>query len=193
MSTRFAALLAGLILAGPATALAHTGVAPANGFVAGFMHPVTGLDHVLAMVAVGLWAAQIGGRALWIVPATFVVVMLLGGLLGMAAVTVPVVELGIVGSVLVLGGLVALGRSLPLWLAAAVVGLFAVFHGHAHGTEMPVAASGLLYGMGFALATALLHAAGLAMGFAAQALQSRPLVRIGGGAIAATGLVLLVA
>lgn len=132
------------------------------------MHPVAGLDHVLAMVAVGLWAAQIGGRAMWIVPATFV-------------------------GVLVLGGLVALGRSLPLWLAAAVVGLFAVFHGHAHGTEMPVAADGLLYGMGFALATALLHATGLALGCAAQALQSRPLVRIGGGAIAAAGLVLLVA
>jgi urease accessory protein len=193
MRNRLAVLLAGLVLAMPGAALAHTGVAPASGFAAGFLHPVAGLDHVLAMVAVGLWAAQIGGRALWIVPATFVTVMIAGAVLGMAAVTVPVVELGIIGSVLVLGGLVALGRALPLVLAAAVVGLFAAFHGVAHGTEMPVAASGLLYGLGFALATTLLHAAGLALGFAAQALQSRPLVRIGGGAIAATGLVLLVA
>lgn len=185
-TTALAALLT--LAAGPA--LAHTGVGTASGFAAGFAHPVGGLDHVLAMVAVGILAAQQGGRALWLVPAAFVGMMIVGGALGVASVPVPFVELGIVGSVVVLGAVIAVGRRLPVALAMALAGLFAVFHGHAHGTEMPLAASGLAYGAGFVLATAMLHAAGIGLGIGAMK-AARPLAfRLGGGAIALAGLAL---
>jgi len=191
-SIGLAVVAAPLALAAGA-AEAHTGVGATSGFAAGITHPIFGADHLLAMIAVGLWAALLGGRAMWLVPATFVGVMTAGGLLAMAGLGLPVVEVMILASVVVLGVLVAARVTVPTAAGMAVVAAFALFHGFAHGAEMPAAASGLAYGLGFALATALLHAAGLAMGFAARALQSRPLVRIGGGAIAATGLVLLVA
>lgn len=180
-------------------ALAHTGVGPAAGLFSGFGHPIGGLDHLLAMVAVGLLAAQgaatSGQRALWAVPAAFVGLMVIGGVLGMSGVPVPMVELGIVGSVLVLGVVIAVGRHLPLGAAMALVGVLAIFHGHAHGTEMPLAANGMLYGLGFAVATSLLHAAGIGLGLAAARLDEKraPLIiRAGGGAIATAGLALMV-
>ena len=167
MRTRLtaAALIAALALL-PTAALARPGIGHPHGFVHGFAHPLGGLDHVLAMVAVGLFAWQLGGRALWLVPATFVLVMALGGALGIAGVAVPGVEIGIVASVIVLGAIVALRVKTPLAIATGLVALFAIFHGHAHGTEMPLDASGAVYAAGFLLATALLHAAGIALGFA---------------------------
>ena len=149
----------------PTAALAHTGAGSASGFFQGFAHPVGGLDHVLAMVTVGLLAWQLGGRALWLVPAAFVAAMALGGWLGIAGIALPHVELGIALSVVVLGAVVALGIKAPLAVAMGLAGLFAVFHGHAHGAEMPHDATGTAYAAGFLMATALLHLSGIALGF----------------------------
>lgn len=184
--------LAGLLVATPAAA--HTGVGATAGFTHGFLHPVGGLDHVLAMVAVGLFAWLLSGRALWLVPAAFVVMMAAGGALGMLAVGVPYVETGIALSVIVIGGMVALGKSLPLAVAVAVVGAFAIFHGHAHGTEMPETMSGLAYGVGFMTATALLHGAGILAGIGlgkASAAHGARFVRAGGALTSVAGLGLL--
>lgn len=178
----------------PAAAFAHTGVGETSGFAHGFMHPIGGLDHVLAMVMVGVLAAQIGGRALWLVPATFVAVMALGGALGVAGLPLPFVEIGIALSVVVLGGMVALRRETSMLAAAGIVGLFAVFHGYAHGAEMPVDASGLSYAAGFMAATALLHAAGIGLGMAITRLSTvtgPALVRSAGALAAVAGLGLL--
>ncbi|WP_049733819.1 HupE/UreJ family protein [Rhizobium ecuadorense] len=158
-------LLALAAAALPAVAYAHTGVGQTSGFVHGFSHPVSGLDHVLAMVMVGVFAFQLGGRATWLVPATFVLVMALGGALGVAGVNLPFVETGIALSVVVLGAIVALNVKAPTALAMGVVGLFAIFHGHAHGAEMPEDAGGAAYAAGFMIATAFLHAAGLGLGY----------------------------
>lgn len=176
-----AVLMAGLVL--PAVADAHTFGAHDAGFVHGFLHPVGGWDHLLAMVAVGLWAAQRGGAALWALPAAFVTAMIGGGLLGMAGIGLPAVELGIAGSVIVLGALIAAQSRLSLPVSLAAVALFALFHGHAHGAEMPEAAQPLLYGLGFALATALLHGAGVAV-----ALSLRGFAREGKGGLVLRGL-----
>jgi len=159
------AVLAGTLALAPAAAFAHPGHGDAHGFSHGFLHPIGGLDHVLAMVAVGIFAATLSGRALWAVPATFVALMAVGGAAGMAGIGVPFVELGIALSIVVLGAAVALGwKNWPLGAAMALVGFFAIFHGHAHGTEMPTDTSGLSYAAGFMLATALLHAAGIGLG-----------------------------
>ncbi|GGE30270.1 urease accessory protein UreJ [Agaricicola taiwanensis] len=182
--------LAGLLAITASPALAHTGVGGAHGFIHGFEHPIGGLDHILAMVTVGLLASMLGGRALWLVPLSFVGMMIVGGALGMAGVEVPFVELGIVGSVIVLGATVALGRPWPLALAMGLVGIFAIFHGHAHGVEMPLDAGALGYGLGFALATALLHAAGIGLGYF---LGRTPVAsRLAGSAVALAGVVLLI-
>tara|TARA_Y100000813_G_scaffold185415_1_gene157272 strand:- start:242 stop:832 length:591 start_codon:yes stop_codon:yes gene_type:complete len=189
-----AALMLSILAAGPA--LAHTGAGSVSGFAAGFGHPIGGLDHILAMVAVGVLAAQMGGRALWLVPAAFVAMMIAGGLAAVSGIALPMVEIGIVGSVVVLGAVIAFGRKMPVVLAMAVVGAMAVFHGHAHGTEMPVSASGLEYGLGFALATALLHAAGIGAALTAAQANAKiaPLaLRASGGAIALAGMALFVA
>jgi urease accessory protein len=180
----------GLALLAQTSLMAHTGVGAVSGFAAGFGHPIGGLDHVLAMVAVGLWAAQMGGRALWAVPAAFVGMMLFGGFLGVSHVAVPFIEAGIVVSVIVLGALVAAGVRVPTAAAAAIVGALAIFHGHAHGAEMPVDAGGLMYGAGFALATALLHGTGIAAGLGLNRVAVERFVRMGGGAIAAGGVLL---
>ena len=175
----------------PTLAQAHPGFpGHSHGFANGLAHPVTGLDHICAMVAVGLWAAQRGGRALWLVPSVFVLVMALGGALGMAAVPIPFVEPGIAASVLVLGVLIAAAVRLPLPASALVVGVFAIFHGYAHGAEMPGSASGLAYGFGFVAATASLHLSGIGLGLLAQRFASARLVRYAGGAIAACGVYL---
>jgi urease accessory protein len=182
-------------------ALAHTGghaAAAGAGFWSGLGHPFGGLDHVLAMVVVGLLAAALGGRALWLVPGAFLATMAAGGLAGMAGWPPPYVELGIAGSVVVLGALVAAAPSarLPALAAALVVGALATFHGHAHGTEAPSAAAvPWLYALGFVLATAALHAAGIGLGLLlgrSGAVASLPLLRLGGGAIAAAGVLLLI-
>lgn len=192
--SRTAALSLALTAFLPTAAFAHTGAGNTSGFVNGFMHPVGGLDHVLAMVAVGLLAARLGGRALWAVPLAFVTMMIVGGMAGVAGVPLPFVEQGITGSIIVLGFVIALGSQLSTPVAMALAGFFAIFHGHAHGTEMPVDVAGVAYGAGFATATALLHGAGLALGFAANWVAgawSDRASRIAGGAVAATGLGLM--
>ena len=170
---------------------AHPGIpGHTHGLANGLAHPLTRLDRICAMVAVGLWAAQRGGRAPWLVPSVFVSVMLLGGAPGMAAVSIPFVEPGIVASVLVSGVMVAAAVRLPLPVSALLVGMFALFHGYAHGAEMPGSASGLACGLGFVAATAGLHLLGIGPGLLAQRLGSAWLVRYGGGAIAACGVYL---
>jgi urease accessory protein len=161
------ALLPGLLILLPATAFAHPGHGAASGFGFGLLHPVTGLDHVLAMVAVGMLGVQIGGRAIWALPLTFMSIMLVGGVMALAGpFALPAVELGILLSVVVLGGLIALGRPLPQALALGLVALFALFHGHAHGAEAPTTVTGLLYGLGFLAATGILHAGGIGLALA---------------------------
>ena len=175
-------------------ALAHTGVGATAGFAAGFSHPIGGLDHILAMVGVGLFAWMLKGRALWLVPAAFVAMMAVGGVLGIFQVPVPMVELGIALSIVVIGGLVALGKSIPVAAAMAIVGVFAIFHGHAHGTEMPETMSGLSYGIGFMAATALLHAFGIGAGFAIGKIgetRGFQMARVGGAAMAAVGVAIV--
>lgn len=178
----------------PTAAWAHVGAGSTSGFAHGFVHPMTGIDHVLAMVAVGMFAANLGGRALWAVPLSFVSVMAVGGALGIAGVELPFVEAGIAASVIVLGLAVALQWKWPVAAAMALVGIFAVFHGHAHGAEMPVDASGLEYGLGFMLATALLHGVGFGLGIAVarfgRAYAPR-VVQFGGGAMALAGVGIL--
>ncbi|MEO6054363.1 MAG: HupE/UreJ family protein, partial [Chthoniobacterales bacterium] len=144
--------VAALCLLVPSLVHAHVGVGATNGFEHGFTHPLTGLDHICAMLAVGLWAAQMGGRAIWAVPLTFVSVMAVGGMLGMSGIALPFTEQGIILSVLTLGVLIAASARLPLVASMIIVGLFAIFHGHAHGAEMPETASGVLYAGGFILA-----------------------------------------
>jgi urease accessory protein len=178
----------------PTAALAHTGVGDTSGFMHGFAHPISGLDHILAMVMVGVFAWQLGGRALWLVPATFVLVMALGGVLGVAGIAVPYVETGIALSVVVLGAVVALGVKAPVAAAMGLVGLFAIFHGHAHGAEMPEDAGGLTYAAGFMIATALLHAAGMGIGLLigkASESHGQVVVRSAGGVAAVAGVGLL--
>ncbi len=180
---------AALLVAGPA--FAHTGIGDTAGLAAGFMHPILGADHVLAMVTVGLFAAALGGRALWAVPTAFVVMMVAGGLMGILGVAVPFVEAGIAASIVVVGAAIALGWRWPVPAAMALVGAFAIFHGHAHGTEMDAGHGAVLYSLGFATATALLHAAGLGLGLSVFA---RPaLIRIAGALVAAAGLILAAA
>ncbi len=186
--------VAALLAFTPGVAFAHTGVGDASGAVHGFFHPVSGIDHILAMVAVGVFAYQLGGRALWLVPATFVSVMALGGALGMAGVEIPYIETGIAVSVVVLGAIIALGIKAPVAIAMAIVGVFAVFHGHAHGAEMPTDAPGLSYGLGFMTGTALLHGAGLALGFFIGRIgeaRGALLVRAAGALTCIAGLVLV--
>lgn len=176
----------------PAAASAHTGVGDASGMAHGFLHPIGGMDHVLAMISVGFFAYMLGGRALLLVPAAFVAMMAAGGALGMAGAPVPFVELGIGLSIMVIGMAAALGRRMPTASAMALVGIFAVFHGAAHGAEMPQDSSGLAYAAGFMLATALLHGAGIAACFAAARLSGGlPAARIGGGAVALAGAAML--
>ncbi|WP_420133583.1 HupE/UreJ family protein [Rhodopseudomonas sp.] len=184
-----ACLVATLAACVPGLAEAHTGVylVSTDGATAGFAHPLLGADHLLAMVAVGLWAASLGGRARWQVPASFVVLMTFGAALGGQGLALPAVEPMIALSVIALGGLIALSVRIPVAAAAALVALFGLFHGAAHGAEMPVMASPLAYGAGFIAATALLHGIGLALG---ALLPRAPVAKLAGGAIAAAGVAL---
>lgn len=164
------------------------GTGPWAAFVSGILHPLTGPDHVIAMVAVGLWGAVLGAPALWLLPVVFPLVMALGGALALLGLPLPGVEIGIALSGLVLGVAVALRWRAPLWVAALVVGAFAVFHGHAHGTELPQAANPLVYSAGFVIATGLLHLAGVAFGSLARSARGWVALRAAGGLIAVGGL-----
>lgn len=182
----FTALLLGA--AGPA--LAHTGVGSVHGFTAGLAHPLAGADHLLAMLAVGLWAGLVGGRARLAYPLAFVAMMVVSGLWGMSGAALPGVEIGIAVSVITLGLAIALKAAPPLAAGTAACALFAIFHGHAHGAELPEGASSLGYALGFVLSTVALHGAGLAL---AGVLAARaPLVaRIAGGGLALAGVAIL--
>jgi urease accessory protein len=170
----------------PKIASAHTGVGDVTGFWHGLEHPIGGLDHILAMVAVGLWAAQMGGKALWIVPGAFVTAMVGSSILGHFAIPLPGVEQGILASDFILGLLLLFSARLPLALSAEIVAILAIFHGYAHGAEMPETASGLAYGLGFIVSTAFLHLAGIGIGLGIDRYQPKLqqlLFRIGGGAV----------
>ena len=180
-SAVFVALLA-------APAFAHTGVGLTGGLLSGLEHPITGLDHVVAMVAVGLWGAFLGRPAIWILPVVFPLVMAFGGALGVLAVPLPYVEAGIGLSGLLLGLAVAFAAKPPIYVSAIIVGVFAIFHGHAHGAELPEAANPFSYALGFVVATGLLHIAGIAFGYLARWPMGKMAVRAGGGAIALAGL-----
>jgi urease accessory protein len=175
-------------------AQAHTeGAAGIGGdLLAGMLHPLLGLDHLVAMVAVGLWGAFLGAPAIWLLPVVFPLVMAFGGVLGMAHVPLPSVEVGIAFSGMVLGLMVALAARPPLWVAALIVGAFAIFHGHAHGAELPAAASPLAYSAGFVVSTGLLHVAGIALGALVRWPLGRWVVRGVGALIALVGLAFLV-
>jgi urease accessory protein len=187
-----AALAAVATAAFSTSALAHVGDHSHMSFAEGLLHPFSGLDHVLAMVAVGLWASQLGGRALWLLPLTFPAVMALGAAFGISGVVLPWVEIGIAGSVLVLGAAVALALRPSLAVSVLMIGLFALLHGYSHGVELPANVSALSYGMGFIAATLVLHMIGIGLGLLAGRIPVRFVARTAGGAIACVGLVLLV-
>lgn len=170
---------------------AHAGHGSSSGFFHGLMHPVGGLDHILAMVAVGVWAAMLGGRAVWLVPASFISVMALGGALGIAGLEIPMLEQGIGASVVVLGLLIAIAAKVPVGVASMVVGFFALFHGSAHGAEMPFAESGIAYGAGFLIATALLHLCGVGLGVLLERFSAPVICRTAGAAVAIAGGLML--
>jgi urease accessory protein len=182
-------LATGLFLL-PTTALAHPSLTHhVHGFMAGVSHPLTGLDHLLAMLSVGLWASQKGGRAMWIWPAAFVIAMIAGGFMGMAGISLPLVEPAIIVSLLVPGVAIAATLMLPTVAGVVLIALFGLFHGSAHGLEAPASGAGL-YAMGFVLSTITLHVMGLALGLSAQKMRRQVLVRAGAALIAATGLVM---
>ena len=187
MSAKRLCLSAILLLAAAMPAYAHVGIGTTSSFMAGFMHPLSGLDHMTVMIAVGLWAALKGGKAIWAWPAAFVGVMVVGGAFGMLHMPLPFVEPGILASVVALGLLVALAVDLPVSAGVAIIALFALFHGHAHGTEVPESAGGLEYMAGFAITTALLHAVGIAAGLG-LGIRFRGLARAAGAACAAIGV-----
>jgi urease accessory protein len=174
----------------PSISYAHAGFGTFSGFGDGFGHPFSGADHILAMVAVGIWAFQSGGRGVLLIPAAFLGMMVVGGILGFAGVKLPLVEQGIFISILAFGVLIAAAARFPLVVGMMVTGAFALFHGHSHGTEIPAAASGLYYGSGFVFATAALHLAGIAGASALSLMQPKSLlVRFSGAAIALAGII----
>lgn len=188
--TRLAVLTLPLLVLA-AQAGAHTGEGIDTGFASGFWHPIYGWDHVVAMVAVGLWGAFLGAPAIWILPVVFPLVMAVGGALGVMGVPIPLIETGIALSGVVLGLLIAFAVRAPIWVAAVIVGVFAIFHGHAHGTELPEAFSPYGYAVGFVIGTGLLHMAGIALGFLTGSGAGRMAVRGTGGVIALVGAAFL--
>ena len=172
-------------------AFAHVERGEAYGLLSGFQHPISGLDHVLAMIAVGLWGAQLGAPAIWVLPVAFPLVMAMGGTLALLGIPVPGVEYGIAASAIVLGSAVASEARPPLVIAALLVGCFAIFHGHAHGTELPPGQSALLYSIGFVVATGCLHAVGIGIGTIQRLTWGRRLLRGAGAAVAFAGALFL--
>lgn len=176
----------------PLSALAHVGSGDAGGFLIGFQHPVSGWDHVLAMLAVGLWGAQLGAPAVWILPVVFPMMMAMGGMLGLMGIPLPGVEAGIAISAVVLGFMVLTEARLKIQLAMVIVAFFAIFHGHAHGTELPAGQSGLLYSIGFVAATGCLHGAGITIGLIHRWPFGRLVLRTAGSMVCAAGIYFLV-
>jgi urease accessory protein len=172
-------------------ALAHTKGGEGTGFVAGLAHPISGLDHVLAMIAVGLWGAQLGPPAVWLLPVTFPMVMAFGGTLGLVGVKIPGIEIGIALSAIGLGAAVLFEAKPKLAVAATLVGFFAIFHGHAHGAELPPGGNAILYSIGFVIATGLLHATGIGIGLIHRWPAGRTVLRCAGAAVALAGLAFL--
>lgn len=188
MKTRTFITFSTLLLLFATGAHAHDGTGITGGFSSGFMHPILGWDHVIAMVAVGLWGAFLGRPAIWVLPVVFPLVMAMGGALGVLGISLPAVETGIAVSAVVLGAMVAFALRPPIWIAAVIVGAFAIFHGHAHGTELPNAASPLAYSMGFVLSTGLLHVCGIVLGLLVRWPAGKVAVQAGGGLIALAGI-----
>jgi urease accessory protein len=188
---RVGAAVALALVLSPVAAFGHQEAGQAAGLLAGLSHPVSGLDHVLAMIAVGLWGAVLGPPAIWVLPVAFPMVMAFGGLMGLLGFPLPGVEIGIAVSAVVLGALVLAEVRPPLWLAALIVAFFAIFHGHAHGRELPQGTSALLYSLGFVVATGLLHAFGILLGVAHRWAAGRRLVQLAGGGVALAGLFFL--
>lgn len=185
-------IAAGALLLYPLMAFAHIGQGDiGGGFIAGVAHPVFGLDHVVAMVAVGIWGAQLGAPAIWALPVTFPLVMAMGGVLGALGLPVPGIEIGIAGSAIGLGAMILLAARPPLWIAAVLVGVFAIFHGYAHGAELPESANVIAYAVGFVVATGTLHALGILVGVANRWRRGAQALRAGGGLIAACGVYFL--
>jgi len=184
-----ATLLALVIASAPVHAHVQTG--EASGFLTGVGHPVSGLDHVVAMIAVGLWGAQLDAPALWLLPVTFPMMMALGGLVGLLGVALPGLEVGIAASAVVLGLVVMFALRPPLAVAVALVAVFAIFHGHAHGTELPPGQSALLYSMGFVVATGCLHGVGIAIGVIHRWRWGQTLLRAVGAVVALAGIVFM--
>jgi len=184
-------MLSALCLFWAPSVQAHVEQGQAVGFVTGLEHPWSGLDHVLAMIAVGIWGAQLGNPALWLLPVTFPMVMSLGAMMGLLGIPLPGIEIGIAVSAILLG-IMVLGEIKPaMYIAAAMVGFFAIFHGHAHGTELPPGQSGLLYSMGFVIATGCLHGIGIALGLIHRWPLGKMALRGAGAFIAAMGFFFL--
>ncbi len=184
-------LLAVLLLSFSLPARAHEETGQAAGLLAGLSHPVSGLDHVLAMIAVGLWGAQLGAPAIWVLPVAFPMVMAMGGTAGLVGIPLPGVEIGIAISAIALGAAVLREARPPLPLAALLVAFFAIFHGHAHGTELPEGTSGLLYSVGFVVATGTLHGIGIAIGLVHRWRTGQVAIRAAGAGVALAGLYFL--
>jgi urease accessory protein len=193
MTSRIAILVCLVVVAGLAggPASAHTGGGVSGGLLGGFTHPLFGPDHIAAMVAVGLWGAFLGPPAIWLLPIVFPLVMAVGGVIGILGVPLPDVERAIAGSAIVLGLTVALALRAPLWFAAALVGFFAIFHGYAHGAELPPGSNAVAFSVGFVVATGLLHLAGIAFGLLTRWRLGAIAVRALGGVIAIAGAVFL--
>jgi urease accessory protein len=188
------AALALLCCLGSPAAFAHVGQGDiAGGFASGFVHPINGWDHVLAMVAVGIWGAQLGRPAIWALPVTFPMVMAFGGVLGAFGIAIPGIEVGIAFSALALGTAIAFAARPPLAVAAVIVAIFAVFHGHAHGTELPESANAMAYSLGFVMATGLLHACGILIGEVNRRQYGTYVLRVMGAMIGAGGVYFLFA
>jgi urease accessory protein len=175
----------------PDSASAHVQGSDAVGFVTGLLHPVSGLDHVLALIAVGLWGAQLGQPAVWLLPVTFPMVMAFGGMLALIGIPLPGIEVGIAASAIILGIAVLREARPRLAVAAFVIALFAIFHGHAHGTELPEGENGLVYSMGFVIATGSLHATGVCIGLVHRWSWGQRVLRLVGGCVAVAGLLFM--
>jgi urease accessory protein len=175
----------------PLTVFAHQRGGEAIGFASGFVHPISGLDHILAMIAVGMWGAQLGAPAIWVLPVVFPMVMALGGMMGLMGIKLPGIELCIALSALALGFAVFRDARPKLWISATIVGAFAIAHGHAHGTELPIGANGVLYSVGFVMATGLLHALGIGIGLVHRWTAGRIALRVAGALVAMGGVFFL--
>lgn len=184
-------LLLALALGYAASAEAHIQAGEGGAFLSGLKHPVSGLDHIVAMVSVGLWGAQLGRPAIWVLPVTFPMVMAIGGFLGLIGIPLPGVEIGIAASAILLGAVVLLQARPPLAAAAVLVAIFAIFHGYAHGAELPPGGNGLLYSLGFIMATGFLHGCGIMVGLIHRWTWGQKALRMAGALVLATGGVLL--